>query len=293
MKKIVTGALAALFVLLPLCGCGQGKTDNSLENSYIEAPAPKPEEAEKTPEKVEEPKTEKSPEKSEEPAPKEEAPKPTVQLVKKAQYIRVLTENLNIRSGPGTGYSSLGKAQKGVLLAFSGRTGNWYETLYRGKIAYVSASECYTAVTELPSSEEKIERVISEGLKYLGTPYVYGATRYHDGYGNLLKGFTDTKFDCSSLMQYIFYKGANKLLQVTTRTQIKQGDFVADEDLKRGDLLFFTNDSRCGNTGIERVGHVALYLGENYILHTASDVAKIESISQKRWNYFLQARRVL
>ena len=94
-------------------------------------------------------------------------------------------------------------------------------------------------------------------------------------------------------MQYIFYNGADVLLNMTTRTQILQGKAVKSDDLKRGDLMFFTNASRKNNTGIERVGHVALYLGDNYILHTASDYAKIEQISSQRWSYFIQARRMV
>ena len=44
--------------------------------------------------------------------------------------------------------------------------------------------------------------------------------------------------------------------------------------------------------GVERIGHVALYLGDNYILHTASDYAVIEQISSTRWGYYIEARRV-
>ena len=115
----------------------------------------------------------------------------------------------------------------------------------------------------------------------------------YDGKGKLLAGFSVQKFDCSSLVPYIFYKGANKLLDVTTRTQIKQGKYVKVSDLQRGDCIFFTNAERQYNTGIERVGHVALYLGNNYILHTASDYACIEQISAKRWSYYIEARRFL
>ena len=107
-----------------------------------------------------------------------------------------------------------------------------------------------------------------------------------------MKGFTADEFDCSSLMQYIFYRGAGVELDVTTRTQILQGEETPREEIGRGDLLFFTNASRKNKTGIERVGHVALYLGGNYILHTASDFAKVEEISALRWSYFLTARRV-
>ena len=57
--------------------------------------------------------------------------------------------------------------------------------------------------------------------------------------------------------------------------------------------MFFTNASRKNNTGIERVGHVAIYLGGNYILHTASDHAVIEPISATRWSYYITTRDVL
>ncbi len=116
--------------------------------------------------------------------------------------------------------------------------------------------------------------------------------RYHDGDGKLLKNFTTSAFDCSSLMQYIFFTGAHVKLQLTTRTQIYQGKTVTKSQLKRGDLMFFTNESRKDKVGVERVGHVALYLGDNWILHTASDYAKIEQISAKRWSYFIQGQRI-
>ena len=55
--------------------------------------------------------------------------------------------------------------------------------------------------------------------------------------------------------------------------------------------IYFTNEERQYKTGVERVGHVAIYLGDNYILHTASDYARIEKMSQKRWSYYIEARR--
>ena len=80
---------------------------------------------------------------------------------------------------------------------------------------------------------------------------------------------------------------------MNTRTQVKQGKFVAKKDLQRGDCIFFTNESRQHLTGIERVGHVALYLGDNYILHTASDYARIEKMTASRWNFYIEARRFI
>lgn len=236
---------------------------------------------------------------TEEPAPEEEQqeePKTEVPVVipenkpAVAQYVKITANSLNVRSGAGTNYTSLGTVEKNILMKYAGESNGWYETRYMGQKAFVSAS--YAQIVSLEKGSDEIEKIIEEGLNVLGAPYVYGATRLHDGKGNLIQGFTDKKFDCSSLMQFMFYKGAGVLLNMNTRTQVSQGREVTD-DLKRGDLMFFTNASRKDNTGLERIGHVALYLGGNYILHTASDYAKIEQISSTRWSYYICARRMI
>lgn len=232
------------------------------------------------------------PEQPEEEAPPTVAP-PEIEVpkVKTVSYIGVTGDGVNIRSGAGTNYGIKGTAEKSTLYALDGETDGWYKTGYKNKPAYLSAKYCKSVEMEA-SDNEKIEAVIAEGTKLLGTVYVYGAIRYHDGSGKLLKNFDINEFDCSSLMQYIFYKGAYVNLHLTTRTQIYQGKTVSKSQLKRGDLMFFTNESRKDKVGVERVGHVALYLGDNWILHTASDYAKIEQISAKRWSYFIQGQRI-
>lgn len=217
-------------------------------------------------------------------------PEQTVPVKQEQLYIRATGDSVNLRSGAGTSYSVLGKAEKGTSYAVAATSENWYQTFYRGKKVYFHAS--YATVFTIEKSDNKdVENVIEEGYKLLGVPYVYGAVRFHDGNGKLLSGFSAQKFDCSSLVQYIFYKGANVLLQVNTRTQFPQGKKVKKSELKRGDCLYFTNSQRQHLTGVERVGHVALYLGDNYILHTASDYARIEQISSTRWGYFIEGRR--
>lgn len=217
------------------------------------------------------------------------APTPQTQT---ATYIRCVGENVNLRSGAGTDYAILGQSEKGTMYAVIGKTGNWYKINYKNKTAYLY-SEYASVFTLKKSTNPTIEKVLEEGYKLLGVPYVYGAVRLHDGKGNFLKGFTVNKFDCSSLVQYAFYKGANKLLDVTTRSQVVQGKYVKPSDLKRGDCIYFTNESRQHKTGVERVGHVAIYLGDNYILHTASDYARIEKMTTSRWNFYVETRRFL
>jgi N-acetylmuramoyl-L-alanine amidase len=213
-------------------------------------------------------------------------------VVKKALYIRCTADDVNIRAGAGTNFSVLGQAEKGTMYAVNGEYDGWYKITYQNKTAYLSSK--YTSTFSLPKSDNPyIEAVLEEGYLTLGIPYVYGAVRLHDGKGNMLSGFSAWKFDCSSLTQYAFYKGAGVLLNTTTRTQIKQGKYVKPSDLSRGDCIYYTNESRYHLTGIERVGHVAIYLGEGYILHTASDYARIEYMSSVRWSYYIEARRFI
>ena len=287
MKKIAI-ALALTMMLLPaFAACSNGEAATAELPPVSEESAPPV--AEEQPPSVEEnePQEQESPQHPQENDPDQPVTMPEVPAA--AQYLKITAGSLNVRKGAGTGYSSLGTLEKNVLLQYGGKAGEWYETRYLNQKAFIHSA--YAEIVTLEKGSAEVERVIEEGLNVLGTPYVYGATRLHDGRGNLLKGFSTAKFDCSSLMQYIFYKGADRLLDVTTRTQILQGREVTE--IKRGDLLFFTNASRKNNTGLERVGHVALYLGDNYILHTASDYAKIEQISSTRWSYFIAARRML
>ena len=222
-----------------------------------------------------------------------ETPQPEEPKVKTVQYIRVKVDDLNVRAKPSTTAAVLGQVDGEVSMLYLGKENGFYKTFYRNKEAYVSAKSSYTSLYETVYTSDTVEDVIEEGCKVIGTPYVYGAVRYHDGTGKKYKGFTVTKFDCSSLTQYIFYQGSGTLLQVNTRTQIYQGEYVKKSNLRRGDLIFFTNDARRNNKGIERVGHVALYLGDNLILHTASDYCKIEEVSNKRWNDYIEARRMV
>jgi peptidoglycan endopeptidase LytE len=227
------------------------------------------------------------------PTPPTTESKPTVTPAStKIQYVRCTGNNVNLRSGAGTEYAVIGQAQSSDSFAVLEKKDGWYKIYHRGKVAYIYAA--YASVFTLEkSNDEDVEDVLNEGYKLMGVPYVYGAVRLHDGKGNLLKGFTAQKFDCSSLVQYIFYKGADELLDVTTRLQSVQGKPVKKADLKRGDCIYFTNESRKHLTGVERIGHVAVYLGDNYILHTASDYARIEKISATRWSYYIEARRFI
>ena len=296
IKKFLSLFLALLFTLTPLVAC----TNNSVAttppfngSNELEQPDDTDDSTNDGTDSGEDrPDTDDSTNKPNETPETNTPSEPIKPVAQTINYIRCTANSVNVRSGAGTSYSVLGSAAKGTSYVLLEKTGNWYKTYYKNKIAYVYAE--YAAVFTLQKSDETdVENVIGEGYKLIGVPYVYGATRLHDGSGRLLKGFSENKFDCSSLVQYVFYKGAGVNLNTTTRTQVKQGEYVPKDKLKRGDCMFFTNEDRQYNTGIERVGHVAIYLGDDYILHTASDYARIEKMSATRWKFYIESRRFI
>lgn len=213
-----------------------------------------------------------------------------VEVIEYQTLLISTTNSLNIRSGASTSYASVGNINSGDMVLYTGESGSFYSTLYKGKTAYVSKS--YVKKVEFQMSDnDGIESAIAYGIALLGTPYELGAQRLHWGNGILNTNYTGTTYDCSSLVQYMYYYGMGINLDVTSRSQSVQGTAVATGDLQRGDIMFFTNSSRYYNTGIDRIGHVGVYLGNNYILHTASDYAVIEELSATRWSYFIHAMR--
>lgn len=240
-----------------------------------------------------------SPRPSEGKLPNEELPQvsspgeevPAVNPVTYTAMIKSNTNSLNVRTSPSSGGRVIGSLDKGDMVRYEGEQNGWYKTVYKQQTAYVYAGNNYASVTYMKQGSENVESVIAVGEELLGYPYIWGSQRYHWGNGVLNTNFVQGEFDCSALMQYIFYKGAGALMDLNTRTQVLQGKKVELANLQRGDVMFFTNDSRKNYSGNERVGHVALYLGDNYILHTASDHAVIEEITPKRWSYFIVAKR--
>jgi cell wall-associated NlpC family hydrolase len=198
---------------------------------------------------------------------------------------------LRIRLKPNTSATVIGTLnQNDAVLVYEQKNG-FYKTIYKEQTAYVWADYCSTF--EVEHEDERIEKAIDFGSTLLGYPYVWGSQRYHWGNGKLNSNFVNGEFDCSALVQYVYFKSNGVILDLTSRAQSLNGVEIKRQELKRGDLLFFTNASRKNKVGIERIGHVGIYFGNNYILHTASDYAVIEPISDTRWSYYITARRVV
>lgn len=117
-------------------------------------------------------------------------------------------------------------------------------------------------------------RAADHALAMVGKPYRYG--------GNTPKGF-----DCSGLVQYSYARVGVKLPH-GTRHLLRVSQPVSRKKLKRGDLVFFTQEGKPSS-------HVALYLGGNRFVHAPSSGKNVyvAGFNDSYWQrHFTEARRV-
>ena len=121
--------------------------------------------------------------------------------------------------------------------------------------------------------------VVSTGDDFLGVPYVYG-------------GATPRGFDCSGFVLYVFNRHGVRLPR-TSRQQAQVGRKLPTTvgALQPGDLIFFS-------TSGSRVDHVAMYAGDNRMIHSSSSGGgvRFDDLDSSRGRWFLSkmvaARRV-
>jgi cell wall-associated NlpC family hydrolase len=124
-------------------------------------------------------------------------------------------------------------------------------------------------------------RVLVTAESYLGKKYVYGGETPRGG------------FDCSGFVQYVFGRHG-VVLPRTSRQQAGAGRALSRTiaALKPGDLMLFS--SKGG-----RVDHVAIYAGDNRILHSSAGAGGVvyDDLSTPRGKWYLArhvaSRRVL
>lgn len=110
---------------------------------------------------------------------------------------------------------------------------------------------------------------------------------YHWG-GTTLKGF-----DCSGFVRYV-YQQFGHALNRTSSSQSSEGKQVRLDEIRKGDLLFFTGT----NANVRRVGHVGIVVSaekdEIRFVHSSSNGGvKVSELEGYYENRFLSARRLL
>ena len=129
--------------------------------------------------------------------------------------------------------------------------------------------------TPTAPSTGKGSTVVETAKKYIGYPYVYGASG-------------PSSFDCSGFTSYVF-KLHGVTLNRTAKGQYSNGTAVSRSDLQPGDLIMF-GPSASG------INHVGIYIGGGQIVHAANKSRGVttDTINSGYYNKnYVGARRVI
>ena len=229
-------------------------------------------------------------------------------------YGQINGTSVNIRSGAGTSYRSVGIASKGSKCYILGLNNGWYKVIYNSTIGYIRSD--FVDLTEIPyenqdsSKSPKFyrggkstgvapsaaalngaanstsntsvkpsnvtgEQILAEAQKYLGTPYVSG-------------GASPSGFDCSGFVYYVL-KQLGFSPYRTPSDQYKQGSAVTKDTLKVGDIVFFANTYTSG------ISHVGIYAGNGQFIHSPNSRSTVSysDLTSGYWaNHYYGARRM-
>lgn len=154
----------------------------------------------------------------------------------------------------------------GARLKWAAQTHDAVQVLLpTGETATVPAAKCELSG---PTCNPTVERAIAAALRLQGRPYLWG-------------GKTSAGIDCSGLVQTAFGTAGIRLPRDSDQ-QAYIGRLTATRGsrtgLRRGDTLYFLRSDG-------RVGHTAIYLGEDQYLEAVRPVVQITSFNPQQSNY--------
>ncbi|MDR0132967.1 SH3 domain-containing protein [Priestia megaterium] len=95
----------------------------------------------------------------------------------------VTASTLNVRSGAGTSYASIGSVTKGQKLSVVSKSGSWYKINYNGRTGYVSSDYVQASGTTTPPAESTTYTVTASTLNVRS-----GAGTSYASIGSVTKG---------------------------------------------------------------------------------------------------------
>ena len=178
-----------------------------------------------------------------------------LQVTEEQLYGQVMDGPLNIRSGPGTEYGTVGSLSTSTIVEIEelvGGYGGWYKI----EQGYVSSDYVAQVDASVAASSGKGSQITQYALQYVGCPYVYG-------------GSSPSGFDCSGFTTYVM-KHFGYSINRTASSQMDNGTSVSKSQLQPGDLVFFNS----GNSS-KRATHVGIYTGNGQFVHASTSTTGV------------------
>lgn len=184
-----------------------------------------------------------------------------------ASYKRYVTAStLAIRKKASSSSAKVGSYKKGTKITCYGTKGSWTKVKKNGKYRYVYTKYLSKSKPSTKSSTSGTS-VANYALKFVGNPYKYGGT-------SLTKGA-----DCSGFTQSVF-KHFGYSIPRTSSSQRSAGTKVSWSNKKAGDLICY-------------YGHVAIYIGNNKVVHASSAKTGIKITSPANYRKVASVRRIV
>lgn len=127
----------------------------------------------------------------------------------------------------------------------------------------------------VPGSEKR-KKFLAQANGFMGTPYVYG-------------GASHSGVDCSGLVYCAAKEAGIGTLPRSSRSLYNMAKRIDRNAAKAGDLIFFATGSS--------ISHVAIYVGNNQILHAVSDGPRtgvmVSKLTENYWkNHYYASGRI-
>jgi cell wall-associated NlpC family hydrolase len=176
----------------------------------------------------------------------------------------------------------------GNILAKKGVEGNFEKVAFPdGREAFIPRQFRADLNTWLENTSPDTTGIFQAAKRMMGSPYLWGGT-------------SSKGMDCSGYTKQIFFENGI-LLPRDASQQVRIGEEIKTDttlvNLLPGDLLFFGRKATAEKK--ERIWHVAIYLGDGKIIHSAGNV-KIQSLrrgdedfAEDRLETFVRAKRIL
>lgn len=120
-----------------------------------------------------------------------------------------------------------------------------------------SATDKITGIPGEAFNDETFAKLMQEATKYIGFPYQWGGST------------PETSFDCSGFVCWVYtHSGVHNLPRTTAQQIYNQCTPVPKDDVKPGDLVFFTGTYQSSNP----VTHIGIYVGDNQMLHCGDPI---------------------
>ncbi|MGG2062180.1 SH3 domain-containing protein [Priestia megaterium] len=183
----------------------------------------------------------------------------------------VTASTLNVRSGAGTSYASIGSVTKGQKLSVVSKSGSWYKINYNGRTGYVSSDYVQASGTTTPPAESTTYTVTASTLNVRS-----GAGTNYASIGSVTKGQKLSVVSKSGSWYKINYNG---------RTGYVSSDYV-QASATTSPKLVVDSFKTLGNAQ-----QVILVTADNYDTKSAK-IQTFEKVDGK-WKQVLTANGVL